>query len=309
MTIHNPNPNPNPAQNIYNAPTNPQYAIQSGNRNRICTIPVLLSQGKGQLQGSAGTGGTGGTGGGQTGSVQNGNGGGSGGILSDSGGRLRDRVLRGGGSQGRNMTTGGGGGGSGNKSGARASQHVSASGMHAQAQGQGQGRAQHLQTPVNYVHPLVHPQAHRPQAHHPQPHHPQIHHPQPHHPHPHNRINYIHPLVGDIFGPHAPHIPRAGGLLSQLSPYVPRTNLGGNRPIYGPPMQGLGLPHPFGYPQMGNMNPRGMGMGMGLGNGNGIGVMNVIDYGWDSRWDAGSGGDRGCGGGSGLRGGRGRRRR
>ncbi|KAF7933535.1 uncharacterized protein EAE98_003244 [Botrytis deweyae] len=293
MTIHN----PPPSHNLYNAPTQPAYAVQSGNR----TIPIPLGQGQGVLHGSAGIGATGGT---RLGSVQNANA--SGGAVASSGGRTGHggsaRAASGqsavrGVSQGRNQTHGGG---NGNGNGGGASQHVNASGMQAQAQVQhphipsnhmnGQAQIQHQQTPVNYVHPFHHPQAH--------------------HPPPHNPMNHIQPLVGGIFGPHAPHIPHPGRtspyipLLSRLGPYVPRTrgarfptpNLRGHRPAYGPPMQLPCLPVPFGFPAIGNVNAG----GMGLGNGG------MVVNGWDSRWD-GSGGDRGRG--NGLRGGRDRRRR
>ncbi|TGO39379.1 hypothetical protein BHYA_0055g00310 [Botrytis hyacinthi] len=277
MTINN----PNPAQNIYNAPTQPQHAIQNGNRNR--TIPIPLNQAQGSVHGSGNMRGTEGT---RLGGAQNVNG--SGGVMASSGGRTghggsarmvgQDAVR--GGSQVRNRSHVGGSG-NGNGDGSGASQHANVSGMQAQAQ------VQHQQTPVNYVHP-------------------QAHHPQAHNPHPHNPMNHIQPLVGHVFGPHAPHIPRTGSLLSRLGPYVPRaggarfptTNLGGNRSACGPPMQLAGLPVPLGYPQIGNVNAGGMGMGFGNGG--------MVVNGWDSRWD-GSGGFRGS-----ARGGRGqgtRRRR
>ncbi|KAF7952348.1 uncharacterized protein EAE97_001845 [Botrytis byssoidea] len=285
MTVHN----PNPVQNIYNAPTQPAYAIQSGHR----TIP--LGQGQGLVPGSAGMGGTGAS---PLGGAQNVNA--SGGVVASSGGRRGHggsaRVMgqnARGVSPGRNQSHGAGSGNENGNAGG-ASQHVSASGMQAQAQFQhrhnpvnhmtAQAQVQHQQNTANYVHP----QAHNPQ--------------------PHNPMNHIQPLFGGSFGPHAPHIPRRGGLLSQLSPYVPRTgntrfsprNLRGNRSANRPPMQLTGLPVSFGYPEIGNVNAGGIGMGMGFGDGG------MVVNGWDSRWD-GSGSFRGsaaC-----PRGGRGRRRR
>ncbi|TGO17618.1 hypothetical protein BTUL_0016g00820 [Botrytis tulipae] len=290
MTIQN----PNSAQNIYNAPTQPAYAIQSGNRNR--TIPIPLNQAQGSVHGSGNMGGTGAT---QLGGAQNING--SGGVMASSGGRRghggsarvmgqnargvspgRFQWARRGGSQGRNQSHGGGSGnGNGNAGGA--SQHVNALGMQAQAHVQhphnpinhmtAQGQAQHQQNPASYVYP-------------------QAHHPQAHNPHPQNPINHIQPLVGGVFGPHAPHIPRTGGLLSQLSPYVPRTgdtrfstrNLRGNRSAHRPSMQLAGCPVPFGYSEIRNANAGGMGMGFGNGG--------MVVNGWDSRWD-GTGAFRG----------------
>ncbi|KAF5873039.1 uncharacterized protein Bfra_008316 [Botrytis fragariae] len=284
MTIHT----PNPAQNIYNAPTQPAYALQSGNRNR--TIPIPLDQAQGSVHGSADMGGAVGT---QLGSAQNVNVSGSGGVVASARAASGQSAARAA-IQGRNLKKGCGNRGG---SGGGTSRNVSAGlGMYAQAQPQAQGQAQNLHTPVNYVHPYVHPQAHHLQAHHPQ----------AHNPHPHNPMNHIQPLVGGVFGPHTPHIPRAGRVLPPLGPYIPRTggarfptrNLGGNRPAYGPLQPLPGLPVPFGYPQVGNENARRMGFGNG--------GMNVIVNGWDSRWD-GSGGDRGRG--AGPRGGRGRRRR
>ncbi|KAF7898503.1 hypothetical protein EAF00_004949 [Botryotinia globosa] len=252
MTIHN----PNPAHNIYNAPTQPAYAIQSGNRNR--TIPIPLNQAQGSVHGSGNVGGTGGT---QLGAAQNVNG-----------------------SQGRNQSHRRGSG-NWNESAGGASQHVNASGMQAQAQAQhrhnpvnhmtAQAQVQHQHNPANYVHP-------------------QAHHPQAHNPHPHNPMNHIQPLVGGVFGPHVPHVPRRGGLLSQLSPYVPRPgntrfskrDLRGNRSAYRPSMQLVGLPVSFGYPEIGSVNAGVMGMGMGFGNGG------MVVNGWDSRWD-GTGAFRG----------------
>ncbi|TGO52218.1 hypothetical protein BOTNAR_0331g00140 [Botryotinia narcissicola] len=293
MTVHN----PIPVQNIYNAPTQPAYAIQSGNCNR--TIPIPLNQAQGSVHGSGNVGGAGAT---PLGGAQNVNA--SGGVMASSGGRRGHdgsaRVMgqnARGVSQGRNQSHGGGSGnGNGNAGGA--SQHVNTPRMQAQAQTQhrhnpvnhmtAQAQVQHQQNPANYVHP-------------------QAHHPQAHNPHPRNPMNHIQPLVGGVFGPHAPHI-RRGGLLSQLSPYVPRTgnprfsprNLRGNRSANRPPMQLAGLPVPSGYPEIRNVNTGGMGMGMGFGNGG------MVVNGWDSRWD-GTGSFRGsaaC-----PRGPRGRRRR
>ncbi|TGO25365.1 hypothetical protein BPAE_0082g00140 [Botrytis paeoniae] len=230
-----------------------------------------------------------GTGGTQSGSAQNVNG--SGGVVASSRGRsgygdggsgsvrvVGQSTVRGGGSQGRNSSNGGrSGNGGGNGGGA--SQQMNASGMHAQAQFQHpripSNHMTHQQTPVNYVHPHVHPQAHHPQA---------------HNPHPYNPMNHIQPLVGGVFSPHAPYGPRTGDARFSLP------NLGRNRPAYGPLRQLPGLPVPYGYPAIGNVNAGGMGFGNG----------GMVVNGWDSRWD-GSGGDRGPG--ARPRVGRGRRRR
>ncbi|TGO61180.1 hypothetical protein BCON_0029g00210 [Botryotinia convoluta] len=278
MTIRN----PNPAQNIYNAPTQPAYEIQSRNR----TIP--LAQGQGLVQATASIVGMGGT---QSGSAHNINV--SGGVVASAGGRtgyggsarvVGQSAVRGSG-RGRNLNNGGRSG-NGNRGGGGASQHMNASGMHGHAQ------VQPPHIPVNYVHPHphVHPSGQG----------------QVQNPHPHTPMNHIQPLVGGIFGPCAPYIPHTGSVLPPLGPYIPRTggsrlpsgNLGGNRPAYGPLQQLPGhlqghLPVPLGHPQFGNVNAGGMGFGNG----------NMIVNGWDSRWD-GSGGFRGGARGS-SRGGRG----
>ncbi|TEY58780.1 hypothetical protein BOTCAL_0200g00080 [Botryotinia calthae] len=130
MTIHN--PNLNSAQNIYNAPTQPQYAAQSRNR----TIP--LNQAQSSVHASANLGGTGV----QPGAAQNVNV--SGGVGSNSGGGNSGGGNTGGGNTGGGNTGGGnsGGGTAGHGGSAQASgQIVARSSNRGQSLNNGGGNA------------------------------------------------------------------------------------------------------------------------------------------------------------------------
>ena len=229
MTIHN--PNLNPAQNIYNAPTQPQYAVQSHNR----TIP--LNQGQDSVHVSASLGGAGV----QSGAAQNYNV--SGGAVSNSGGGNTGQSVARSSSRGQFLNNGGrNANGVANRGGASQNTNT-AMVVHGHAQ------VQHPQiSPVHYG--TLHPQYQHVPYQHTHIHQAQVH-PQGRDPYPYPNIPFhcMQPHAGGLLGTLVPYVP-----LSRTGPTsIPRSIQGVISPDHAPRIQIPAYPIPYGYHLQGNM--------------------------------------------------------